>query len=63
VSWNGGGFDLPVMHYRGLIHGVKAARAPSIASRRAVGGPGPDHGAARQARHGRGGGMGGVPGR
>ena len=26
VSWNGGGFDLPVMHYRGLIHGVKAAR-------------------------------------
>ena len=25
VSWNGGGFDLPVMHYRGLIHGVKAA--------------------------------------
>jgi predicted PolB exonuclease-like 3'-5' exonuclease len=26
VSWNGGGFDLPVMHYRGLIHGVRAAR-------------------------------------
>jgi predicted PolB exonuclease-like 3'-5' exonuclease len=26
VSWNGGGFDLPVLHYRGLIHGVKAAR-------------------------------------
>ncbi|MDP2239204.1 MAG: 3'-5' exonuclease [Burkholderiales bacterium] len=26
VSWNGGGFDLPVMHYRGLIHGVSAAR-------------------------------------
>ena len=26
VSWNGGGFDLPVLHYRGLIHGV-AARA------------------------------------
>jgi predicted PolB exonuclease-like 3'-5' exonuclease len=26
VSWNGGGFDLPVMHYRGLIHGVKAYR-------------------------------------
>jgi len=26
VSWNGGGFDLPVMHYRGLIHGVKAPR-------------------------------------
>ncbi len=26
VSWNGGGFDLPVLHYRGLIHGVQAAR-------------------------------------
>jgi predicted PolB exonuclease-like 3'-5' exonuclease len=26
VSWNGGGFDLPVLHYRGLIHGVRAAR-------------------------------------
>ena len=26
VSWNGGGFDLPVLHYRGLIHGVKASR-------------------------------------
>ncbi len=26
VSWNGGGFDLPVMHYRGLIHGVRARR-------------------------------------
>jgi hypothetical protein len=26
VSWNGGGFDLPVLHYRGLIHGVEAAR-------------------------------------
>ena len=25
VSWNGGGFDLPVLHYRGLIHGVTAA--------------------------------------
>jgi predicted PolB exonuclease-like 3'-5' exonuclease len=24
VSWNGGGFDLPVLHYRALIHGVKA---------------------------------------
>ena len=22
VSWNGGGFDLPVLHYRALIHGV-----------------------------------------
>ncbi|WKB53764.1 3'-5' exonuclease [Eleftheria terrae] len=24
VSWNGGGFDLPVLHYRGLRHGVTA---------------------------------------
>lgn len=26
VSWNGGGFDLPVLHYRGLRHGVSASR-------------------------------------
>jgi predicted PolB exonuclease-like 3'-5' exonuclease len=26
VSWNGGGFDLPVLHYRALIHGVPASR-------------------------------------
>lgn len=26
VSWNGGGFDLPVMHYRCMLHGVRAAR-------------------------------------
>lgn len=26
VSWNGGGFDLPVLHYRGLIHGLQARR-------------------------------------
>ena len=26
VSWNGGGFDLPVLHYRCLLHGVNAAR-------------------------------------
>ena len=26
VSWNGGGFDLPVLHYRGMVHGVHAAR-------------------------------------
>ncbi|MGB0955748.1 MAG: 3'-5' exonuclease [Panacagrimonas sp.] len=26
VSWNGGGFDLPVLHYRALIHGVRAQR-------------------------------------
>jgi len=26
VSWNGGGFDLPVLHYRGMINGVQAPR-------------------------------------
>ena len=26
VSWNGGGFDLPVLHYRALLHGVPAPR-------------------------------------
>lgn len=26
VSWNGSGFDLPVLHYRSLRHGVSAAR-------------------------------------
>ncbi|RKZ35206.1 MAG: 3'-5' exonuclease [Gammaproteobacteria bacterium] len=26
VSWNGGGFDLPVLHYRALLHGIQAAR-------------------------------------
>jgi len=26
VSWNGGGFDLPVLHYRSLLHGVSAPR-------------------------------------
>lgn len=25
VSWNGSGFDLPVLHYRALLHGVEAA--------------------------------------
>lgn len=25
VSWNGSGFDLPVLHYRALLHGVPAA--------------------------------------
>ncbi len=24
VTWNGGGFDLPVLHYRSLIHGIAA---------------------------------------
>ena len=26
ISWNGSGFDLPVLHYRSLIHRVAAAR-------------------------------------
>jgi predicted PolB exonuclease-like 3'-5' exonuclease len=26
VSWNGGGFDLPVLHYRALRHGIQARR-------------------------------------
>ena len=26
VSWNGGGFDLPVLHHRALFHGVTAPR-------------------------------------
>jgi len=26
VSWNGGGFDLPVLHYRTLLHGISASR-------------------------------------
>jgi predicted PolB exonuclease-like 3'-5' exonuclease len=26
VSWNGSGFDLPVLHYRSLVHGVQAPR-------------------------------------
>ncbi len=26
VSWNGGGFDLPVLNYRSLVHGVQAPR-------------------------------------
>ena len=26
VSWNGAGFDLPVLHYRALLAGVQAAR-------------------------------------
>ena len=26
VSWNGRGFDLPVLHYRALLHGIQAAR-------------------------------------
>ncbi|HEX5127985.1 MAG TPA: 3'-5' exonuclease [Rhodocyclaceae bacterium] len=26
VSWNGSGFDMPVLHYRSLMHGVVASR-------------------------------------
>jgi 3'-5' exonuclease len=26
VSWNGSGFDLPVLHYRALLHGISAPR-------------------------------------
>ena len=26
VTWNGSGFDLPVLHYRALLHGITAAR-------------------------------------
>ncbi|HEY1325907.1 MAG TPA: 3'-5' exonuclease [Casimicrobiaceae bacterium] len=26
ISWNGSGFDLPVLHHRALVHGVPAAR-------------------------------------
>jgi predicted PolB exonuclease-like 3'-5' exonuclease len=26
VSWNGSGFDLPVLHYRAMLHGVQAPR-------------------------------------
>ncbi len=26
VSWNGGGFDLPVLNYRALVHGITGAR-------------------------------------
>lgn len=26
VSWNGRGFDLPVLHYRALLHGIQAPR-------------------------------------
>ena len=26
VSWNGSGFDLPVLHYRAMLHGIQARR-------------------------------------
>ena len=26
VSWNGGGFDFPVLHYRSMLHGIAAPR-------------------------------------
>ncbi len=25
ISWNGGGFDLPVLHYRAMLHGLTAS--------------------------------------
>lgn len=33
VSWNGGGFDLPVLHYRALLHQVVAARYWEVGER------------------------------
>lgn len=30
VSWNGSGFDLPVIHYRALLHGITAPKYWSI---------------------------------
>ncbi|MCX7626984.1 MAG: 3'-5' exonuclease [Methylophilaceae bacterium] len=26
VSWNGSGFDLPVLHYRAMVHGIQSPR-------------------------------------
>ena len=34
VSWNGGGFDLPVLNHRALIHGVTAAKYWELGRRR-----------------------------
>src|SRR6266481_5072307 len=36
VSWNGGGFDLPVLHYRGLVHGVSAPRYWELGDRKST---------------------------
>ncbi len=33
VTWNGGGFDLPVLHYRAMLHGVRAPRYWEIGDR------------------------------
>jgi hypothetical protein len=33
VSWNGSGFDLPVLHYRSMLHGVIAERYWEIGER------------------------------
>lgn len=33
VSWNGSGFDLPVLHYRGLLHGVVASQYWEVGDR------------------------------
>ena len=34
VSWNGSGFDLPVLHYRALLHGVAAPAYWEIGQRK-----------------------------
>ncbi|WP_025771660.1 3'-5' exonuclease [Thioalkalivibrio sp. HK1] len=33
ITWNGGGFDLPVLHYRAMLHGVSAPRYWEIGDR------------------------------
>ncbi|MBF2760313.1 MAG: 3'-5' exonuclease [Ectothiorhodospiraceae bacterium AqS1] len=33
ITWNGGGFDLPVLHYRAMLHGVRAPRYWEIGER------------------------------
>ena len=33
VSWNGGNFDLPVLHYRALLHAIPAARYWDVGDR------------------------------
>lgn len=35
VSWNGGGFDLPVLHFRALLHNIVAARYWEVGEREA----------------------------
>lgn len=33
ISWNGSGFDLPVLHYRSMIHGVQAPQYWEVGER------------------------------